>query len=108
MAYTVGLIATDGCLSKGHLIDLTSKDREQLENYIKCLGINNKIGKKDSGQGKTAFRVQFRNVFFYNFLVSLGLSPAKSKTIGVLKIPNKYFFDFLRGSFDGDGCSYSY
>jgi hypothetical protein len=26
----------------------------------------------------------------------------------VLKIPHKYFFDFLRGSFDGDGtfCSY--
>lgn len=25
-----------------------------------------------------------------------------------LKIPNKYFFDFLRGCFDGDGSFYSY
>ena len=25
-----------------------------------------------------------------------------------LKIPEKYFFDFLRGCFDGDGCFYSY
>ena len=29
--------------------------------------------------------------------------PNKSKRIGSLKIPNKYFFDFLRGHIDGDG-----
>ena len=28
--------------------------------------------------------------------------------MGGLNIPDKYFFDFLRGSFDGDGCFYSY
>jgi 6-phosphofructokinase len=28
--------------------------------------------------------------------------------MGKLKIPDKYFFDFLRGCFDGDGCFYSY
>ena len=35
-------------------------------------------------------------------------APRKSLTMGKLKIPNKYFFDFLRGCFDGDGCFYSY
>lgn len=25
-----------------------------------------------------------------------------------MKIPGKYFFDYLRGCFDGDGCFYSY
>ena len=34
--------------------------------------------------------------------------PRKSKIIGEIKIPNEYFFDFLRGSFDGDGSTYSY
>ena len=34
--------------------------------------------------------------------------PNKSKIIGVLKIPKKYFFDFLRGLCDGDGYFYSY
>lgn len=109
LAYAVGLIATDGCLSSdGLLIDLTSKDREQLLNFSKCLGVNFKIGTKKSSNGSNLFRVQFKNRIFYDFLLSLGLSPRKSLTIGELNIPDKYFFDFLRGCFDGDGCFYSY
>ncbi len=108
LAYAIGLLATDGCLSPpGHLIDLTSKDREQLENFRKCLGVDFRITEKTSG-GRKYLRIQFKNVIFYTFLLSLGLTPAKSKTLGPLKIPARYFFDFLRGSFDGDGCSYSY
>ncbi len=52
--------------------------------------------------------MQFGDVIFYKFLLSLGLTPAKSKTLRALKIPQKYFFDFLRGSFDGDGSLYAY
>ena len=33
----------------------------------------------------------------------MGLTPAKSKTIGSLNIPDEYFADFLRGCIDGDG-----
>jgi len=73
LAYAVGLLATDGCLSKdGRHIDLTSKDIEQLENFMLCVGKKRKIGLKTSG------------------------------------FSDKYFFDFLRGSHDGDGCFYSY
>ncbi|OGG58581.1 hypothetical protein A2765_02560 [Candidatus Kaiserbacteria bacterium RIFCSPHIGHO2_01_FULL_56_24] len=110
LAYAIGLLATDGCLAtRQTLIDLTSKDEEQLKNFIKCIGIPLKIGKKSSGHNdRTYLRVQFKNVLFYNFLLSIGLTPAKSKTMGSLKIPKKYFFDFLRGAFDGDGCTYSY
>lgn len=109
LAYAIGLLAADGCLSKYfYLIDLTSKDREQLENYRICLGISTPITQKSGGNGRKYLRVQFKNVLFYEFLLSIGLTPAKSKTIGALKIPPKYFFDFLRGSFDGDGCTYSY
>lgn len=109
LAYAVGLIATDGCLAKySALIDMTSKDREQLENYRRCLNISAPISKKRSGAGNEYLRVQFKNMLFYDFLVSIGLTPAKSKTLGPLKIPDKFFFDFLRGVFDGDGCTYSY
>lgn len=110
LAYAVGLLAADGCLSKdGRHIDLTSNDIEQLKNFMMCLGLKNKIGEKNSGsKEKAGKRVQFGDVVFYNFLVDIGFAPAKSKTIGELRIPKKYFFDFLRGSFDGDGCFYSY
>lgn len=108
LAYAIGLIATDGCLAPGHGIDLTSKDRAQLLNFKKCTGITNKITTKYNGMGMPYLHIQFRSVLFYQFLLSIGLTPAKSKTIGVLKIPGTYFFDFLRGVFDGDGCTYSY
>lgn len=109
LAYALGLLATDGCLAKHScLVDLTSKDREQLENYRTCLRISTPITEKSGGNGKKYLRVQFKNVFFYKFLLDIGLTPAKSKTLGVLKIPDKCFFDFLRGCFDGDGSSYSY
>jgi hypothetical protein len=109
LAYAVGLLATDGCLSKDNLlIDLTSKDREQLDNFSKCLGVKFKIGEKWGKNKIKCLRIQFKNRFFYDFLLSVGLTPAKSKTLGRLNIPKKFFFDFLRGCFDGDGTFYSY
>lgn len=109
LAYAIGLLATDGCLlGDGLLIDLTSKDKEQLLNFMKCLNVKIKIGKKFSGTGVRYWRVQFKNRLFYDFLLSIGFTPAKSKTIKKIDIPDNYFFDFLRGCFDGDGCFYSY
>lgn len=109
LAYAIGLLATDGCLSSdGLLIDLTSKDKEQLLNFSKCVGVNFKIGRKYNSQGDECLRIQFKNKIFYDFLISVGLTPRKSLTMGKLAIPDKYFFDFLRGCFDGDGSFYSY
>ncbi|MDP3995964.1 MAG: LAGLIDADG family homing endonuclease [bacterium] len=105
-AYAIGLIATDGCLSKdGRHIDFTSKDLELVKIFRNYLGLNNKIRKKAraAGEEKKYFHIQFGDVNFYKFLIEMGLSPAKSKTIGSLKIPDRYFFDFLRGCIDGDG-----
>ena len=112
LAYAVGLIATDGCLSKdGRHVDFTSKDKCLVLVFKDCLSLGNiKIGKKKAGNNnqKDYFRIQFGSVLFYNWLLGLGLTPAKSKILGSLKIPDKYFFDFLRGCFDGDGSIYSY
>ena len=108
-AYAMGLLATDGCLnSEGLLIDLTSKDREQLLNYSKCLGVKFTIGSKCNGNGDKSLRIQLKNRLFYDFLLSIGLTPRKSLTMGKIAVPDEYFFDFLRGCFDGDGSSYSY
>lgn len=108
LAYAIGLLTTDGCLSPpGHLIDLTSKEKEQLQNFIACLGVPLNITSKHAG-GRKYLRVQFKNVLFYNFLVSIGLTPAKSKTLGAIRVPAKYFWDLLRGEYDGDGSSYAY
>ena len=106
LAYVIGVIATDGNLSPDlrHL-NITSKDYEMLTNCKKCLGINNKIGKKSRGGSKEKkyYVLQFGDKNFFEFLLKLGLTPKKSKTIGKLKIPKKYFPHFLRGCIDGDG-----
>lgn len=105
-AYALGLITTDGSLSKdGRHIDFTSKDSELVEIFKKYLRLNNKIGKKtrSTEKEKKYFRIQFGDVDFYKFLLKIGLLPAKSKIIGSLCIPSNYFFDFLRGCIDGDG-----
>jgi len=108
-AYALGLLATDGCLAKTQtLIDLTSKDKEQLQNFNKCIGLSLKIAKKNVGYENEAWRVQIKNRIFYDFLISIGFTPAKSRTINKISIPDEYFFDFLRGCFDGDGSFYSY
>lgn len=109
LAYAIGLIVADGCLSKdGRHIIMTSKDKDQLKTFNKCLGIEVKIGRKFSGAGNLAYYIQFSDVLFYKFLLKIGITPAKSKTISEIKIPKRYFFDYLRGYFDGDGCSFSY
>lgn len=110
-AYAIGLITTDGCLLKdGRHIDLTSKDLEQIDNFKRILKLNNKIGCKNSGSNprKDYYRILFGNSELYNFLLSIGLCQRKSKLLNSLKIPDRYFADFLRGCFDGDGYSYSY
>ena len=109
-AYALGLLATDGNLSiDGRHFDLTSKDREQLINFMKCLGIRVKIGYKTSGYtGRRRTRIQFGDVKLYRFLLGIGFMPAKTKILSEISMPRKYFFDFLRGHFDGDGTFYSY
>lgn len=105
-AYAIGLITSDGNLSSdGRHINLTSKDEAMIVQFKSCLGLENKIGRKSRGASKDKkyYLVQFGDVYFYRFLLTIGLTPAKSKTIGSLKIPPKYFRDFLRGCIDGDG-----
>ena len=107
IAYIVGLITTDGNLSSdARHPEITSNDIQLLNTAKKCLGIRNKITPKLSGftKEKSCYRIQFGNVILYKWLCGIGLMLHKTRRLKSLKIPNKYFFDFLRGHLDGDGC----
>ena len=111
LAYAIGLLVTDGNLSKdGRHINFTSKDKELALLFKNCLSIKNKVGKKGNGANKEKkyYVVQFGDINFYRWCQSIGIMPHKSKIIADIKMPDKYFFDFLRGCFDGDGTSYAY
>ena len=110
-AYAIGLLTTDGSLSKdGRHIEFTSKDLQLVKTFKRCMNLTDiKIGTKTSGfTDKRYSRIQFSNVRLYRKLLKIGLSPNKSKTLSGVSTPNKYFFDFLRGCFDGDGTIYSF
>jgi hypothetical protein len=105
--YFVGLLVTDGNLSKDNRhINITSKDVDHLVKVNQALGLDNKITMKSRGaslaEKKYGF-LQFSDVRLYKYLLSLGVTPNKSLTLGPLKVPAVYFPDFLRGVIDGDG-----
>lgn len=111
LAYVVGLITTDGNLSKdGRHLAFTSNDLDLIESLKNTLGLKNYVAKKKSGYtGKlSSFQIQFGNVVLHRWLCDIGLMPNKSKQLGVLNIPDEFFFDFLRGHLDGGGSIKKY
>ena len=106
LAYVVGLLVTDGNLSKDRRhINFRSSETPLLNTFKNCLGLKNKIGYTEGQRGQ---RIQFGNVQFYNWLLKIGLTPAKTHTIGKIEIPDLFFKDFLRGHLDGDGSITAY
>lgn len=111
LAYAVGLIASDGSLSKDKRhIDFTSTDLQLLRTFKKCLLLKNKICEKSNSfkSKRKYYHLQFSDVRFYNWLLDIGLMPNKTYHLGKLKIPKLYFKDFLRGYLDGDGSIFTY
>jgi hypothetical protein len=111
LAYAVGLLVTDGNLSGNQRhITMRSVEPLMLETFKKCLGLNSKIGTNINVKrgGYISYRVQFSNVQFYDWLLTIGLFPAKSYTIGPIAVPDQFFKDYFRGCIDGDGSIQTY
>ena len=110
-AYAIGLITSDGNLmSKRQYISFKSVDKELVEKFKIALGIKNKISKGVRGGEKIKryFYIYVGDLIFYRFLNSIGIEFAKSKTIKSVEISDRFFRDFLRGLFDGDGTFYDF
>lgn len=109
MAYILGFIATDGCLVEHengyHALNITNKNKNILERILTAMHSDHKISIKSRGgvPKKKYFQLQIRNQFIYKDLLKLGLTPRKSKTLKLPGVPSKFFNDFIRGCFDGDG-----
>lgn len=113
LAYAIGLLATDGCLSKdGRHIIFRSSDHQLAEVFNYCLGSSAPIVETKPNHNtwaiKPSYRIQYSNAKLYRWLLSIGITPAKSHTIAAIDIPDIYFPDFLRGHSDGDGTVQTY
>jgi hypothetical protein len=104
MAYIVGLTATDGCLITGRrAINFKSGDRQLVETYLRLLGRTNRVKSHATKQGGTAYFTQFHDSALYGWLLSAGLTPRKSLTLGALSVPDQFLLALVRGLLDGDG-----
>ena len=100
----MGLIATDGCLSRdGRHVNITAKDHQYLFGLRNALGVSCRVTKCYGSSGQAAHRLQIGSRALYDHLLVLGLTPKKSLTIPALNVPDGWFRDFLRGVIDGDG-----
>ena len=108
LAYIVGLIATDGYLAKGKVeVDFTSADEELIELYCDILHLEGiHVVTANHPPRKAWQAVKLSDGVFRAFLEDVGLTPAKSKTLSPLQVPDEVFADFLRGALDGDGSWY--
>ena len=98
LAYAVGLIATDGCVSNNS-VSVVSGDREMLETFKSCVSRAGRIGR----HGQNAWHVYVSSVDFCRWLATIGIHPRKSLTLGSIAVPDEFFFDLARGLLDGDG-----
>lgn len=108
MAYILGFIFADGnitCTKRGTWYwSLQITDIEILKKIKKDIGSSHIISKKKSKQKhKQIYRLQIGSKEMCDDLIFLGLIERKSKIMLFPEIPKKYFSDFLRGYFDGDG-----
>jgi intein-encoded DNA endonuclease-like protein len=111
MAYVLGFFAADGSMIRNkrgaHFIEFTITDRIVLEQIQQATNSTHRIAKrKQRANHKTAYRLQIGSREWFEDLSGLGFMQNKSKRLPLPKIPQKYFGDFVRGYFDGDGCVY--
>jgi intein-encoded DNA endonuclease-like protein len=114
MAYILGYFAADGTMfvnkRGGHYIEFHSTDKCLIEMTKIALKSNHHVGVKIPPKTRTtwkiAYRVQIGSKEIFADLSKLGFVQNKSNILMFPDVPAKYFPDFVRGYFDGDGCIY--
>ncbi len=108
MAYVLGFFMADGYVftSKrgGKYFAIQIKDKDLLFNIRFVLGSEHKITKRIHNKDESIFyRFQVGSNEMYDDLGKLGIKERKTYRLKLPDIPKKYFGDFVRGYFDGDG-----
>ena len=113
MAYVLGFFAADGYITVnkrgGQFWCIQITDKKLLESIRKVIDSNHKISSRVriNTKEKTQYRLQIGSIEMCDDLRKLGFSERKTKNLSIPNIPRKYFPDFVRGYFDGDGNVWS-
>ena len=114
-AYWLGFLMADGCNSDNRLqLHLSTKDEDHLMQFVKDINWTGAINYGESAYGISKFQTLHKwcsiAIGSENLMADiekLGICSNKTGEESFPKINKKYYCDFIRGYFDGDGC-YSY
>ena len=101
MAYVLGLLITDGNVSRNGTVSLCMNEKELIEKVAKTMGAEHKITLSKHQKGLFIFH--FARANMVKDLGALCVVPKKSITVKFPLIPEPFLADFIRGVFDGDG-----
>lgn len=104
--YFIGWITSDGYIDEKYGgITLEICDKEILDRFKEILGYSGqiKVSNKRQKHHKQAYRLNLKSRKLTQDFVNIGIKQKKSKTIGMPKIDQKYYYHFLRGLIEGDG-----
>jgi intein/homing endonuclease len=113
MAYVLGFFAADGYITVnkrgGQFWCIQVADKKLLESIKKEISSEHKIGIRlyKNSIKSISYRLQIGSIEMCEDLRKLGFSKRKTKSLSVPNVPDKYFSDFIRGYFDGDGNVWS-
>lgn len=107
MAWLVGFLASDGSVSSSDnaiKIGLAKKDREILEKIRKEVEIENKIKEYTTTTGYDVVELVWASKRHKDALAKYFVTPNKTFILRPpYMLPHKYWIDYIRGYFDGDG-----
>jgi intein/homing endonuclease len=109
MAYILGFFAADGTITKTRrgtsFWSIAITDKKLLYLIRAIIKSDHTIGERKGKEShhKTIYRLQIGSKEMVEDLEKLGFCIQKAKTLGMPDIPEIYFWDFIRGYFDGDG-----
>ena len=108
MSYILGFFAADGYITVnkrgGQFWCIQITDKDLLYKIREAIGADHKISERiGKGNNKNLYRLQIGSFEMCDDLRKLGYSENKTKSLAIPQIPKKYFSDFVRGYFDGDG-----
>ena len=107
MAYILGFIAADGSVNKkdnGILIGLSAIDGEFLEQIRQELKLERPLKYYITSNGYEAVKLYMTSEHMKNKLAEYNIVPNKTVSFTFpTKLNKRYWVDFIRGYFDGDG-----
>ena len=105
-SYLLGLMAADGCVTDKNYIVLESVDRELVELFAREIEYSGEIREIDRSPHQLHYRINFSSQQIAKSLHQWQIITDRMTTDSYRFPSREYFYSYLLGYFDGDGCAY--